>query len=174
MTLASSFVSPSVTSAPGRRHHPAALVLALGLEVEHAGLLQLLEGRIPELEVQNLALARQKIVFDVEAQHGFKMAAQDSGRDQLGNFGGLVAALLDLVQRGIAQLLARCVLFLGSLARTTAKSAHRGPSSSSQSRSRLARLQFFEQQARTSARDLPSRCRKPTTTSATCTPVLSM
>ncbi len=122
MTFASSLVSPSVTSAPGRRHHPAALVLALGLKVEHAGLLQLLEGRLPELEVQNLALAGQEIVLDVQPQHGFKMAAQHRGRDQLGHLGRLVAAMLNLVQRGVAQLLPRFILFVSPAGRTTAKS----------------------------------------------------
>ena len=78
-------------------------------------MLQLLEGRLPEFEVQNLALAGQKIVFDVEPQHGFEMAAQHRGRDQLGNFGGLIAAVFDLVQRVVAQLLARCLLFVASL-----------------------------------------------------------
>ena len=62
-------------------------------------MLQLLEGSFPEFQVQNLALARQKIVLDVEPQHGFKMPAQHRRRNQLGDLSGLVAALLDLVQR---------------------------------------------------------------------------
>ncbi len=103
--------SPSASCRCARpRHHPAALVLAFGFEVEHAGLLQLLKGQRPEIQVQNLALARQKIVLDVEPQHGFKMAPEHRGRNQLGNFGGLVAALLDLVQCRVAQLLPRLVL----------------------------------------------------------------
>ena len=117
MTLASSSVAfgrlgSDCLRVAGPRHHPAALVLALVFEVEHAGLLQLLEGRFPEFEVQNFALAGQEIVLDVEAQHGFKMAAQDGGRDQFGNFGGFVAAVLDLVQRVVAQLLARGLFFV--------------------------------------------------------------
>ena len=96
----------------GPGHHPAALVLALALEVEHAGLLQLLEGRLPELQVQNLALAGQKIVLYAQAQHGFQVPPQDRGRNQLGNRGRFVAAVLDLVQRGVAQLLARLIFFI--------------------------------------------------------------
>ena len=96
MTLASSFSFAFGRLRAGARHDPAAFVLAFVFEVEDAGLLELLESCVPEFEVQNLALAGQEIVFDVEAQHGFEMAAEDGGRDQLGDFGGLVAALLDL------------------------------------------------------------------------------
>ena len=62
--------------------------------------------------MQNLALARQKIILDVQPQHGFKMPPQHRRRNQFGDFGRFIAALLDLMQRGIAQLLARCVLFV--------------------------------------------------------------
>ena len=65
----------------GARHHPAACVLAFVFEIEHAGLLELLEGSVPEFEVKDFALAGQEIVFNVQAQHGFKMAAQDGGRN---------------------------------------------------------------------------------------------
>src|ERR1700679_112124 len=50
-------------------HHPATLVLAFGLKVKHAHLLQLLKSHIPELQVQNFALTRQKIIIKVEPQH---------------------------------------------------------------------------------------------------------
>src|ERR1039458_1399939 len=82
----------------GPCHHPAALVLALGLKVEHACLFEVLEGRFPELEAQNLTLAGQEIVFDVEAQHGFEMATQDRGRDQLGCIGRVVIAFLNFME----------------------------------------------------------------------------
>ena len=75
-------------------HDPAAFVLAFVLEIEHAGFFELFEGGFPEFEVKDFALARQKIVLDAEAQHGFKMAAQDGGRDEFGDFGRFVAALL--------------------------------------------------------------------------------
>ena len=51
------------------------------------------------MQAQDLALARQKIVFDVEPLHGLQVTAQHGGRDQFGDFGRLVAALLDGVQR---------------------------------------------------------------------------
>ncbi len=75
----------------------------------------LLERSIPEMQMQNLALARQEVVFDAEAQHRLKMAAENGCRDKLGHFGGFVAAFFNRVQRGIAQLLARSVLFFAAL-----------------------------------------------------------
>ena len=56
-------------------HHPAAFVLAFTFEGEHASIFELLESRIPEVQVQDLALAWQEIILDVEAVHGFQMAA---------------------------------------------------------------------------------------------------
>ena len=56
----------------------------------------------------------------------------------------------NVVQRGIAQLLAGGVLFFACPARTTAKCGHRDPSSSSRCASPL-QLEFVEQGARTSA-----------------------
>ena len=67
ITLLSS--SPRLGGRPSR-HHPAAGVLAFGLEVDRLALLQQLERRRPELQVQNLALARQHVVLDVQPQHG--------------------------------------------------------------------------------------------------------
>ena len=62
--------------------------------------------------MQNLALAGKKIIFDVQPQHGFQMPPQDRRRNQLRNFSSLVAAVLDLVQRGVAQFLPRLVLLV--------------------------------------------------------------
>ena len=45
------------------------------------------------MQVQNFALARQEVVLDVEPVHGLEMAAQDGGRDQIGDRGSLVVAL---------------------------------------------------------------------------------
>ena len=74
------------------------------LEVEDALLLQQLEGRLPEMQVQDLALARQEVIFDVEPVHGLQMPAQHRGRDQVRDLGHLVAALLDGMQRFKSQL----------------------------------------------------------------------
>ncbi len=61
--------------------------------------------------MQDFAFAREEVVLDAEAEHGFKMAAKDGGGDQVGDFGGFVAAVLDEVQRVEAELLARGLLF---------------------------------------------------------------
>ncbi len=111
MTLASSS-GPVVSSAVRRSvctllplrgcgpgHHPAAFVLALGLEIENLLLFELREGKVPEVQAQYLALPGQKVIFDAEPLHRLQMAAQHGGRDQLGDFGQLVTALLDGVQR---------------------------------------------------------------------------
>ena len=99
----------------GARHHPATLVLALSLKIEDAGLLHQRERRIPEFQMQNLALARQKIVLNVEAQHRFKMAAKNGGGDQLGHFGGFIAAMFNFVECVQANLLARGLFRIGSM-----------------------------------------------------------
>ena len=64
-------------------HHPAAFILALGFEVEHAGFFEFRERRIPEMQMKNFALARQEIVFNVQPVHGFKMAAQHGNGNQV-------------------------------------------------------------------------------------------
>ena len=83
---------------PRSPHHPAALILALGFVEENAGVLQLRERRIPKMQMQNLALPRQEVVLDVEPVHGFQMPAQHGHRDHVRDGGGLVPALLDLMQ----------------------------------------------------------------------------
>ncbi len=141
-------------------------------------MLELLEGGVPEFEVQDLALAGQEVVLDVEAQHGFKMAAQDGGGDEVGDFGGFVAAVLDGVQRVEAQLLARGLFFGGSFGVPLRGARVEVPAVVVDCASvglRLAARVRNRRGARELRRaDFSSRCRKPTTTSATWTPVLSM
>src|SRR6478609_1827380 len=80
-------------------HHPAAFVLAFGLKVKHALLLQLLKRRLPEMQMENLALLRKKIVLNAQPLHGFQMAANDGVRYQLADFGSFIAAVFNVVQR---------------------------------------------------------------------------
>src|SRR5258708_339248 len=61
------------------------------------------------MQVKNLTFARQEIVFDVEAVHGFEMAAQDSSRDEFGDGGGFAGGVLD----GVECLAASLKIFLG-------------------------------------------------------------
>src|SRR5579859_2076206 len=93
-------------------HHPASLIFAFGLEVEHALLFHLLEGQVPEVQMENLALLRKKVVLNIEPLHGFKMPPDDCGRDDLAHLGSLVASLLDVMQRLQAQLNVLLVLFV--------------------------------------------------------------
>ena len=58
-------------------HDETALVLACGLEVENAFGEHELAGCVPEVEREDLALAREEVVLDAEALHGLEMAAQD-------------------------------------------------------------------------------------------------
>src|SRR5579862_1818710 len=51
------------------------------------------------MQVQNFALARQEVVFDVEPVHGFEMTAQNGRRDQFGNGGRLAGAVFYGMQR---------------------------------------------------------------------------
>src|SRR5208282_872567 len=60
--------------------------------------------RIPKMQVQNFALARKEIVFDVEPVHRFKMATQNSCRNQFGDGGRLACAVFNGVQRLSAHL----------------------------------------------------------------------
>ena len=79
-------------------HHPAALVLAFVLEIEDALLFQLLEGRIPEVQAEDLAFAWQEIVLDVETVHGLQMTAQYGRRDQFRCPSHVIVTVLDGMQ----------------------------------------------------------------------------
>ncbi len=57
-------------------------------------LLQMLERRIPEFQVQNFAFARQQIVFNSQPLHRPQVAANNGGSDDVGHFRGLAAILL--------------------------------------------------------------------------------
>src|SRR5215475_3581599 len=50
-------------------HHPASLVAALVFENDRAADFEFLERMLPEMQVQNLFLARQQVVTDVESRH---------------------------------------------------------------------------------------------------------
>ncbi len=50
------------------------------------------------MQAQDFALAREEVIFNVEPLHGFEVAAQNGGRDDLGNFRSFIAALFNLMQ----------------------------------------------------------------------------
>ena len=93
-------------------HHPAAFVLPFVLVGEHARFLELAKRRIPKMKMENLALARQEVVFNVEPLHGFKMALEHGNRNQVRDRCRLVVPFFNGVQRCGASLQVRLVLFV--------------------------------------------------------------
>ena len=73
-------------------HDVAAFVLAGGFEVEDALFQHELAGCVPEVEGEDLALAGEEVVLDVEALHGLEMTAEDGGGDEVGDLGRVVFA----------------------------------------------------------------------------------
>ena len=118
MTFSRSSASPSsvADSASGLAavlvdpHDPAALQPPFGLQVDDALLLEDLEGARPELQAQDVAFPGQQVVLDVQPLHRLQVPADDGVGDEGAELGGLVAAVLDVVQRTLAQLEMRLVL----------------------------------------------------------------
>ena len=78
--------------------------LALGLQVDLTRPLQELEGVRPEVQAQDVPFPRQQVVADVQPLHRLQMGADDAIGDEGCHLGGLVAAVLDVVQRGAPDL----------------------------------------------------------------------
>ena len=85
-------------------HDPAAGELALGLQEDLAGLLQELEGVRPEVQPQDVALPRQQVVADVQPPIVSRWQRTMRSAMRAAMLGGLVAAVLDRVQRRAADL----------------------------------------------------------------------
>ena len=90
-------------------HHPAPGILSRGGKVNRVALLQQLERRIPEFQMQNFALAGQQVVLDSQPLHGAQVAANDGGRDNVRHFRGFARAFFDRFQHFAAQGEARFV-----------------------------------------------------------------
>src|ERR1041385_7253152 len=93
-------------------HHPTSLVLAFGLKIKHALLLQLFKRRFPKMKMENFAFLWQEIIFNVQPLHGFKMAANDGVRNQPGDCRRLIATLLNVMQRLQPKLQVLFALFI--------------------------------------------------------------
>ncbi len=136
MTLASSSGLPALplvrgSTSPARRHHPAALVLALGFEVEDAVLPSAARRPRPRSAgaesrsraAENRTRCRAATWFpDAAAASRWKSARQSPP---------FRCRLLNCMQRVEPNLLPRGLLLVRSLPRTTARRAHTGPSSRS-------------------------------------------
>ncbi|XWK71073.1 hypothetical protein RBB80_18810 [Tunturiibacter gelidiferens] len=96
----------------GAAHDVTAFVFAGGLEVEDTFFEHECAGRVPEVEGQDLALAGEEVVLDVEALHGLEVTAKDGGGDEVGYVCGVVLAELEGVEGVEADLLA-CVDVFG-------------------------------------------------------------
>ncbi len=93
-------------------HHPATGVLAFSLQVEDTFVLHMAECEIPEMQVQDFALAWKEVVLDGKPVHGLKVTAENGGGDQLGDLGNFVVAFFDRVQGLGALLLVFGVFFV--------------------------------------------------------------
>ncbi len=79
----------------GRRHHPTAFVLTLLFEIDGVSLFEKLESLGPELQMKNFTFARQNVVFDAEAVHGFDVRLHDGIGYDVGQFGDFALTRLD-------------------------------------------------------------------------------
>src|SRR4029077_5931833 len=89
---------------------PAAEVLPLGLQVHGAALLQAGEGLLEEVEPQDVALAGEQVVGDVDPPHGAEVAGDDPARHPAADLCARTGAGLQLVEGLAAQALALGVL----------------------------------------------------------------
>ncbi len=62
------------------------------------------------MQMENLALPRQEIVFDIEPVHGLEMTPQDGDGNHIGDGGAFIVAFLDRVQRLLPDLQVLLVL----------------------------------------------------------------
>ncbi len=146
-------------------HDPAAGVLALvSRRRSRFFCLQLLERVIPEFEMKDVAFPRQQIVCDIDPRHRSQMATDDRHRDDFCHARRIVIAFFDFLQRLPAQSMFRIFRFV--------KRSDPGINVPA------VIVEFDRLDLRSSAghrlSDFFSTCLKPTMTSATCTPVLSM
>ena len=86
-------------------HHPAVFVFAFRLLNDGAAGFEQLERAVPEMERDDVALFRQQVVRDAEAEHRGDVALHDGAGDRRGEFERVAFVLLDLVQRVAPPLL---------------------------------------------------------------------
>ena len=84
-------------------HDPAAGEPSLGLKKDGALRLQDLEGLRPELQAEDVSFMCEQVVPDVEPRHRLQVGAHDALADERADLRGLVAAPLEIVERGRAK-----------------------------------------------------------------------
>ena len=145
----------------GQLHHPAARVLARGGKLNRAALFQHFERGVPEFQVQDFAFAREQVVVDAEAVERAQVAEDDRGGHHFRHLRGFAVAFFDFLQRLAAQFEPRFV-FREELRHARVEV----PAEIVEARRGGQPAHFVER--------FRLEVQKPSTTSATCTPVLSM
>ena len=90
-------------------HHPAALQSPLVLQEDGVLRFQNVERGRPEVQSQNVALVGEQVVLDVEPGHRLEMCPHDALDDDRPDRGGVVAAVLEILQRGSANRQTRAI-----------------------------------------------------------------
>jgi len=80
--------------------------------MDRVSLLQMLEGRVPEFQVQNFAFAGKQVVLNAQALHRAQVAANHGGSGRTGHFRRCAMACFDGVQCFTAQRETRFVFFI--------------------------------------------------------------
>ena len=91
-------------------HHPASGIFPRSRQMNGAAHFQLLKGGLPELQVQDFALARQQVILHAEPLHGAQMAAHDRHGNDLRQFGRRTMPFFDGRERLAAQGQAALIL----------------------------------------------------------------
>src|SRR5688572_1801214 len=85
-------------------HDPATSELPFHLEIDRALFLENVERACPELEPENVSFPGQQVVVHIQSRHRLQMAANDALGNEMRDLRGLIAAMLDVVQRSGAYL----------------------------------------------------------------------
>ena len=93
-------------------HDPATFILAFVFKEDGVAGFHLLEGAIPELQMKDVAFARQQIVADADAVHRFQMATDDGHGHEVGHLGRVIAVFFYLLEGLAAKRVLRVLGFV--------------------------------------------------------------
>src|ERR1051326_6096757 len=94
-----------------KRHYPTAAVSTLAFKMNHTSVFHQLKSALPEMEMQNLRLARQQVVADPEPLHRIQNLFDVSGGDVIGELSRMVVSRFDRVKNRDSQFWPGLVLF---------------------------------------------------------------